>query len=286
VATRWVRRLELGPVPVGWWIVEALSDGDDLESNLSRLLYHVPSNVLGGHLVNIVCKNQPLALVTHWGNSLLEDVLGLPVSVNGIVLPILSIEIGEGLVVSEIGKGSAAGGTAAEIRWAHVSWVLSDDVEDGGLEGLHLGDNPIVGEGAEIGVGPGVRSNLMPLGNHAAHEGLLCGIGVDWSAPVGTVEEEGCLFTGIPEGVEEGLGVDVWAVIEGDGNSVWHRACRKTDTVWDSSEFRAYTSSGGVSWGGCCSACARSKSTLAAGSTVINAITAPSVLRATLVGGC
>ena len=101
----------------------------------------------------------------------------------------------------------------------------TDEADESILESVHLilnhGGRAVV----HVDVRPGVRSDLVTFGVHAADGGLLGRVGAEGITPVLTVHEEGGLDIVLLEDIEEVIGEDVRALFtistSLDGGGAW-----------------------------------------------------------------
>jgi len=154
-----------------------------------------------------------------------EDVFAVLDEVRGVVLPVLSVEVGPDNVVAEGAHDVETGRAAREVRRTHVGRVLSDDAQESGLELRHLASDLGVAEGGQVGMAPAVGANLVALRDHPGDQGgLVRSIDVVGS-PVLSVDEEGGFYTIFSQQVEKFGGVDIRAVIECKRNFARRGAC-------------------------------------------------------------
>ena len=89
---------------------------------------------------------------TTGGDTLLKEVQsGVGLS-RSVVLPVKGVDIGtDDMVAKGLHDGEGVGGVA-EVRRSHVGRVLSDDLEEVGLETGHLSASLSVADGSEVRV--------------------------------------------------------------------------------------------------------------------------------------
>ena len=133
---------------------------------------------------------------------------------DGEVIPVTGVDVPSNETVSERADGGGGASACRAVRGTHVSGLDAEDVRERGLELGHLGVDSVRGEAGQVGVGPGVRSDLV-AGIVDGLEGV--GLVVD-AAVESACDEKGGFGAGSFEGSEDRGGVCVWAVVEGEGD--------------------------------------------------------------------
>jgi hypothetical protein len=142
---------------------------------------------------------------------------------NIVIIISVQIEIGDDISkVSHIISATRCG-RASGIGRTHVGGEFANDVADGHLVLHHLVVTLLLGDLVEILVRPCVTGNLVTLSDHAA-DNSRPGLGLvikSAFSDIDTSDEEGSLESICCELVQNVVGVNVWAVIVGNGDSSW-----------------------------------------------------------------
>jgi hypothetical protein len=220
-------------VPVSSRVAETVTNGDTLVSQVGDGLQHVLGQVVCGLLVNVMLDVKPLS-TTLSSRTALSDVTAEPILraldlVGAVLVVVISVNVEVNDVVTEISHVSLTLASAAGVRWAHVGGDLSDNVAESHLVLPHLLLAVDLGDGTEVQVGPGMRSELVTLLVHALEDIGELGGNVDLAlVDVVTSDEECGLCIVLLHQIQDMGGENLlWAVVVGQG----HRA--GSDTVVD-----------------------------------------------------
>lgn len=237
-------------VPVGYWVTEALANGYTLVSERGKSSKHVLGQVVGGLFVNVVTNLEPLAVRSSsatLGDVALEPVLGALNKSGRVVLVVIGVDIEVSDVVTKVSHVSLALSSAAGVWWAHVGRDLANDVTKSHLVLPHLVLAIDLGDGTQVQMGPGVRSNLMALGVHTLDNiHKLCG-GIDLAlVDVVASDEESSLGVVGSHQIQDVGGEDLLrTVIVGNGYGSWRNAVVDTVTaILNGAKFGASDSRG------------------------------------------
>lgn len=150
-------------------------------------------------------------------NALLEVVLGDLDLLGSQLVVVIGIEVEVRHDVTEIGHDFLAASSARRVRWAHVGRVFADDVANSHLVLDHLVVSLLLGDFAEILVGPCVRGDLMAIVVHILDD--ACPVFVNGAlADVVASDEEGGVGSSCLELFHNTLGIDVGTIVVGDCN--------------------------------------------------------------------
>lgn len=139
---------------------------------------------------------------------------------NGILGPILSINVALNDFVTKSTQGSLSQGVDGKIRGTHVCWVVAQDVHEGGLQLCHLRLDISLGKRSKIRVVPCVRGDLMSSGNDVLESVIV----IVNAIPIQAVLEKCSMYASGIELVNDILCVDVWTIIKSQCNDTWRRA--------------------------------------------------------------
>lgn len=148
------------------------------------------------------------------------------------MLPVVGVDVGVDDVVAELTENAKGNVVGAEVRRSHVSWELSDNVNQLVLELGHLGldsgctDSGHVRMAVTVGmsVGPSaffhisvrMGANLVAVLEHAGNSrAIILDI-----APVLSVDEEGSLHASRQKLVKQIFGVCERAIVESEGDGI------------------------------------------------------------------
>ena len=200
------------------WVAEALAGGNALPAIGLDETVVVAGQVRDRLLDNVMLYREvvgdTLALGVSEGR--FDNVFGVLDLCRQRVQVVLSIEIKVDAVVA---KGfhvrlAARRGVALGVGRAHIGWVFADDVGKGALVLAHLGFAHIRRDVLEGIVGPGVRGDLVALGNHTLNDRGVGSGGVDRTlSKVVAGDEKGCVEAELLEYVEKLAGIKVWAIV-------------------------------------------------------------------------
>jgi hypothetical protein len=159
------------------------------------------------------------------GDIIPEDILGVLNQVGIVVLIVVGINVEVDNVVAEISKILLATRLrgAAGVGWAHVGGDLANDVAESHLVLDHLVVTILLGNGAKVQMGPGMRGQLVALGVHALEDidKLLGDVDLTLVDIVTSDEERGMGVVGLHD-IENVAGeILLWAIVVGDRNSSW-----------------------------------------------------------------
>jgi hypothetical protein len=242
-------------VPVGLWVVQAFTDSNTLESESLHVIEKADSDLMNRGVVNIVHDRQ-IVLVGRADATTEERVNNVERGLNGIgsgVEVVLSIEIKVGNVITESSHGLHTSSITGGVWWTHISWELADNISHSHLELGHFSAATGLGNGGEIGVRPGVRSNLVLLGNHTAEDGGVWGAFVInlTLAVVDAGNKESGLCAVRSEDIEKIIGVDVGSVVVGESDFAIAQADVDVGGVGDIADVGT-RDRGSVGARGCC----------------------------------
>lgn len=180
-------------------------------------------------VVNVVADDE---VVTGCRRAVLDAVVKVVFGVlnqgRRIIVVIIGIDIKVGDVVSKLGHIilAARRGSTIRIWWAHVGGEEAKNVSQRHLVAPHVLFPLLAGEVAKIGVGPGVTSNLVAfvvstLNDRVPAVGSVVNLAL---AVVVSGDEEGGLRAVLLEDIKNVAGVNVWAIVECDGDGPCHSA--------------------------------------------------------------
>lgn len=135
---------------------------------------------------------------------------------------------------------AARSGRAGGIRRAHIGREFSNDVADGHFILDHLIVTLLLGYLVQILVRPCVTGDLMAFGDHTADNSRPWrGFVINGAlSNIDTRDKEGGLHAICGKLIEDIVGVDVWAVVVGNGDGSWLNAIINTlPTIWYGSEL-------------------------------------------------
>ena len=160
--------------------------------------------------------------------------------VTSSIHPVLGVEADEGCVAHVLQVLEATGlGITLTIGRSHVSWVLADDVGDGALVLCHVDLAISALHGIHVRVGPGVGTDLVTFCKHTLQKFRPHVALVKLASTVGVASDQECgLGSGDLELVKKLTGVNIWAVIEGQGDSAWLLAVIDVLAVLDLAKLR------------------------------------------------
>jgi len=144
-----------------------------------------------------------------------------------LILPIKSINIASDDLVTESTNDGENVVVVCEVWWTHVSWNLSNDGQESGLELSHFTDDTVVAEGGQIRVVPSMRANLMAV-SHALN---LSFIVVD-AVVVLTVDEESSPHASSFNLIQNIGGIDIWTIIESNSECSWNSTASNNLSYW------------------------------------------------------
>jgi hypothetical protein len=214
-----------GLVPVGRRVAEALADSDRDTGAARDGVEDLGHEVADSVDVDVVEESNG----TTGSDALLKEVQsGVGLS-RSVVLPVKGVDIGtDDMVAKGLHDGEGVGGVA-EVGRSHVGRVLSDDLEEVGLETGHLSASLSVADGSEVRVAVSVGAKLVTLAEDSLNGGSVV---VD-VAPVVTVHEESSLVAVLLELVKELVGVIERTIVESEGNVPVDSALLDLDTDRD-----------------------------------------------------
>ena len=147
--------------------------------------------------MDVVANLEPLGAGSlSLANVSLEDILGVLDQFRVIVLVVISVQIEIGDVVTEVSHVLLATrlSSAAGVGRAHVGGDLANNVAESHLIFDHLVVTVLLGDGAEVQVGPCVGRKLVAGSIHALEDSDEFGSSIDLAlVDIVTSDEEGSL---------------------------------------------------------------------------------------------
>lgn len=212
-------------VPVGFGVIHALSNSDSGEAVAVNVVQHVVGQVQGCKLVDIMSDAKVLALI----DTSLEIVLcGLDLLLSELVI-VICIQVEGCYNISQGFEISLALSRARRVRWAHVSRVFADNVADSHLVLDHLIVTLLLSDCSEILVTPRVTGNLVTVVVHLLDNAAPVLINGTLADIVTGDEESGASAPGLKL-CHDLLSIDVWTIVESEGNSALLQARSDTHT--------------------------------------------------------
>jgi hypothetical protein len=231
-------------VPVGNGVAEALTNSDTLVSHISDGLEHVLGQVVGSLLVDVVLDVKPLGTSGSSGTALgditVEPVLGVLDLSRRVLVVVIGVNVEVDDVVTKCCHISLALTSAAGIRWAHVGGNFANNVAESHLVLPHLLLAVEGRDGAQVQVGPGVRSKLVTLGIHTLEDIDKLGGDVDLAlVDVVARDEESSLCVILLHQVQNVRSKDLlWAIVVCQSNCAWlNTAVDSLATILDRSNL-------------------------------------------------
>lgn len=185
----------------------------------------------------VVCNSKPLAGKTSSIDAILKVVLSCLNLLFGELVVVISIQVEVGDNITEIGENSLTRVVARRVWGSHVGRISADDVTDRHFVLHHLVVTLLLCNDGEILMGPSVTRNLMTLVVHVRDDAPPLLVNGTLAVVVARNEKRRVSVASFELSYDP-LGVDVRAVVVGDGNGLWFQTLSDSKaTIYNASKL-------------------------------------------------